>query len=58
MKVESYLDYNEILKIAFEISDDDIEYNIFCQYGNERLKNKGYLWRNKKKGGVLWEKKH
>ena len=39
MNIESYLDYNEILKIMFDISDDDINYEIACEYGNERLRN-------------------
>ena len=38
MRVESFLDYNEILKIVFELSDESIDYNIFCEYGNERLR--------------------
>ena len=40
MNVESFLDYNEILKIVFEISDEKIDYDIICDYGNERLRNR------------------
>lgn len=39
MKVESYLDFNEILKIVFDISDDNISYEMSCEYGDERLRN-------------------
>ncbi|MBQ6992211.1 MAG: hypothetical protein IJN50_04820 [Clostridia bacterium] len=40
MNVEAFLDYNEILKIVFEISEDKIDYNIICEYGDERLRNR------------------
>lgn len=40
MNVETFLDYNEILKIVFEISGDRIDYNMTCEYGNERLRNR------------------
>ena len=38
MRVETFLDYNEILKVVFETLDDEIKYDLICDYGNERLR--------------------
>lgn len=37
MKVETFLDYNQILKIVFELTDESIDYNLICDTGDKRL---------------------
>lgn len=37
MRVESFLDYNEILRITFEITDEGISYDLSCDTGDKRL---------------------
>ena len=36
MNVEAYLDYNELLKVAFEIGADDISYALSFDSENKR----------------------
>lgn len=37
MKVETFLDYNQILKIVFELTDESIDYDLICDTGDKRL---------------------
>ena len=37
MRVETFLDYNQILKVAFEITDQDIEYDFICTTEDRHL---------------------
>ena len=37
MKVETFLDYNQILKVVFELTDESIDYDLICDTGDKRL---------------------
>ena len=36
MNVETYLDYNELLKVAFDIGEEDISYGLSCETEDKR----------------------
>ena len=40
MNVESFLDYNQILKIIFEITGERVNYDFICNTKDERLSNR------------------
>lgn len=37
MKVETFLDYNQILKVVFELQEESIDYDLICDTGDKRL---------------------
>ena len=37
MRVETFLDYNQILKIVFDLTNESIDYNLICDTGDRRL---------------------
>ena len=37
MRVETFLDYNQILKIVFELTDESVDYDLICDTGDKRL---------------------
>lgn len=37
MRVETFLDYNQILKIVFELTDESVDYELICDTGDKRL---------------------
>ena len=37
MNVESFLDYNQILKVIFEITGERVDYDFICSTKDERL---------------------
>ena len=39
MNVESFLDYNQILKVIFEITGERVDYDFICSTKDERLSN-------------------
>ena len=37
MNVESFLDYNQILKVIFEITGEKVDYDFTCSTNDKRL---------------------